>query len=171
MNSLPKTVTRQRRDCDLNPGPSAPESSTLTTRLPSHPQCQWQPKKTGGPTWTLKAPNCPWKSKPAKAMLKTCDATPAMTQQKNVCQLSVLVQNDDRSSMANSRPPIGAWNPADTPAATPAVVNSRLHPSIHHTPAFVVHTRSLSVLPVFFPLNVTLVTVYLSVLHSLTVNW
>ena len=37
MNSLPKTVTRQRRDCDLNSGPSAPVSSTLTTRLPSHP--------------------------------------------------------------------------------------------------------------------------------------
>ena len=37
MNSLPKTVTRQRRDCDLNPGPSAPKSSRLTTRLPSHP--------------------------------------------------------------------------------------------------------------------------------------
>ena len=36
MNSLPKTVTRQRRGCDLNPGPSATESSTLTT-LPSHP--------------------------------------------------------------------------------------------------------------------------------------
>jgi len=36
-DSLPKTVTRQRRDCDLNPGPTAPESSTLTTRLPSHP--------------------------------------------------------------------------------------------------------------------------------------
>jgi len=36
VNSLPKTVTRQSRDCDLNPGPSAPESSTLTTRLPSH---------------------------------------------------------------------------------------------------------------------------------------
>ena len=35
MNSLPKIVTRQRRDCDLNPNPSAPESSTLTTRLPS----------------------------------------------------------------------------------------------------------------------------------------
>jgi len=32
VNSLPK-----RRDCDLNPGPSTPESSTLTTRLPSHP--------------------------------------------------------------------------------------------------------------------------------------
>ena len=37
LNSLPKTVTRQRRGCDLNPGPSAPQSSTLTTRLPSHP--------------------------------------------------------------------------------------------------------------------------------------
>jgi len=36
VNSLPKTVTRQRRDCDLNPGPSAPEYSTLTTRLPNH---------------------------------------------------------------------------------------------------------------------------------------
>jgi len=37
VNSLPKTVTRQRRDCDLNnPGPSALESSTLTTRLRSH---------------------------------------------------------------------------------------------------------------------------------------
>jgi len=37
VNSLPKTVTRQRCDCDLNPGHSAPESSTLTTRLPNHP--------------------------------------------------------------------------------------------------------------------------------------
>jgi len=37
VNSLPKTVTRQRRDCNLNPGPSAPESSTLITRLPSDP--------------------------------------------------------------------------------------------------------------------------------------
>ena len=37
VNSLPKTVTRQRRDCYLNPGPSASESSTLTTRLRSHP--------------------------------------------------------------------------------------------------------------------------------------
>jgi len=36
VNSLPKTVTRQRRGCDLNRGPSAPESSTLTTWLPSH---------------------------------------------------------------------------------------------------------------------------------------
>jgi len=36
VNSLPKTVTRQRRGYDLNPGPSVPESSTLTTQLPSH---------------------------------------------------------------------------------------------------------------------------------------
>ena len=39
VNGLLKTVTRQRRDCDLilNPGPSAPESSTLTIGLPNHP--------------------------------------------------------------------------------------------------------------------------------------
>ena len=36
MNSLPKTVTRQSRGCDFNLGPSAPESNTLTTRLPSY---------------------------------------------------------------------------------------------------------------------------------------
>jgi len=36
VNSLPKTVTWQRRGCDLNPGPTAPESSTLATWLPSH---------------------------------------------------------------------------------------------------------------------------------------
>jgi len=35
--SRAKTVTRQRRGCDLNPGPSAPEFSTLTTRLLSYP--------------------------------------------------------------------------------------------------------------------------------------
>ena len=29
-------VTRQCRDCDLNPGPTVPESSMLTARLPSH---------------------------------------------------------------------------------------------------------------------------------------
>jgi len=28
VNSLPKTVIRKRRDCDLNPGPSASASST-----------------------------------------------------------------------------------------------------------------------------------------------
>jgi len=37
VNSLPKTVTGQRSDCDLNSGSSAPECNTLTTRLPSHP--------------------------------------------------------------------------------------------------------------------------------------
>ena len=46
VNSLPKTVTRQRRDCDLNPGPSAPESSTLTTRLPStRPELNRAPRR------------------------------------------------------------------------------------------------------------------------------
>ena len=37
VNSLPKTVTRQRRSCDLNLGRSASESSMLTIRVPSHP--------------------------------------------------------------------------------------------------------------------------------------
>jgi len=36
VNGLPKTVTRHRRGCDLNAGPSAPESSTLTTPLTSN---------------------------------------------------------------------------------------------------------------------------------------
>ena len=36
VNSLPRTVARQLRDYDLNPGPSVPEFSKLTTRLPSH---------------------------------------------------------------------------------------------------------------------------------------
>ena len=35
MNSLPKTVTRQRRDCDLNPGPSPHRNSQITN--PSRP--------------------------------------------------------------------------------------------------------------------------------------
>ena len=29
VNSLPKTVMRQRQECDFNPGPSVPESSML----------------------------------------------------------------------------------------------------------------------------------------------
>ena len=32
VNSLPKTVTRQHRGCDFNLGPSASESSMLTTK-------------------------------------------------------------------------------------------------------------------------------------------
>jgi len=48
VNSLPKTVTRQRRGCDLNTGPTAPESSTLTTRLPSHPMRQGRGAKVRG---------------------------------------------------------------------------------------------------------------------------
>jgi len=37
VKSLPKTVNWQRRGCNLNLGPSAPESSMLTTRLLSYP--------------------------------------------------------------------------------------------------------------------------------------
>ena len=47
VNSLPKNVIRMRRDCDLNPGPSAPESSTLTIRLPSHPRTDYLDYKPG----------------------------------------------------------------------------------------------------------------------------
>jgi len=36
VNSWPKTVSRQCRGCNLNPGLFVPESSTLTARLPSH---------------------------------------------------------------------------------------------------------------------------------------
>jgi len=52
VNSLSKTVTRQRRGCDLNPGPSAPEYSTLTTRLPSHRGLDKYPRPTAKYTAT-----------------------------------------------------------------------------------------------------------------------
>ena len=42
VNSSSKTVKWQFCDCDLNSGPTAPQSSTLTTRLPSHPASQVQ---------------------------------------------------------------------------------------------------------------------------------
>ena len=43
VNSLPKTVTRQRCSYALNLGPSAPASSTLTTRQRSNPcMTRWQ---------------------------------------------------------------------------------------------------------------------------------
>ena len=50
MNSLPKTVTRQRRGFDLNPCPSAFESSTLTTRRThSLSRLAWsEPLRVGG---------------------------------------------------------------------------------------------------------------------------
>jgi len=58
VNSLPKSVSRQRRGCDFNPGPSAPESSTLTTRLPS----------------PLRAPEIrPWIQPLAVSTAATCD--------------------------------------------------------------------------------------------------
>ena len=42
VNSLP--VTRQRRCCDLNPGPSALECSMLTTRPLIHPSSLYNDK-------------------------------------------------------------------------------------------------------------------------------
>jgi len=64
VSSLPKTVTRQRRGCDLNPGPAAPESSTLTTRLPSQPLLAYRLRfftRAGNiGTWTDEVPNPYW---------------------------------------------------------------------------------------------------------------
>ena len=48
VNTLPKTVTRQCRGCNLNPGPSVPESSMLTIRLLSHPSGMSQSYLLGG---------------------------------------------------------------------------------------------------------------------------
>ena len=53
VNSLPKTVTQQRRGCDLNPGPTVPESSMLTTRIPSHSRCRWLRRVVGRPRAAL----------------------------------------------------------------------------------------------------------------------
>ena len=50
----------------------------------------------------------------------------AIPAQKKVCHDRRRLQKDDRSSIANNKPPIGALNAAATPAATPAVVNERL---------------------------------------------
>jgi len=58
--------------------------------------------------------------------LKRSAVIVAIMQQKNVIQPSFRLQNDDTSSMANSRPPTGAAKAADTPAAAPAVVKLRL---------------------------------------------
>jgi len=57
MNSLPKTVTRQRRDCDSNPCSTEPESSTLITRLPSQQYCRFnkRPKAAQNAPRTLHA--------------------------------------------------------------------------------------------------------------------
>ena len=46
----------------------------------------------------------------------------ATMQQKKVCQDNFKFQNEDTSSMLNKRPPTGAPNAEDTPAATPAEI-------------------------------------------------
>jgi len=43
VNSLPKTVTRQRRDCDLNPGLLRLSPTRYHTRLPIHLH-YWNPR-------------------------------------------------------------------------------------------------------------------------------
>jgi len=63
VNSLPKTVTRQRRGCNLNPGPSVAESSTLTIQLESHHKVRYVPENhawASSPVLVV-----PWKHLPA----------------------------------------------------------------------------------------------------------
>jgi len=48
VNSLHKTVTRQRRDCDLNPGPFVSKSSTLTTESE---HLEFNPAHSQRPCW------------------------------------------------------------------------------------------------------------------------
>ena len=52
VNSLPKTVTRQRRGCDLNSGPSAPKSSS---GFMTHVTCRLT-ARTGISSGTLRLP-------------------------------------------------------------------------------------------------------------------
>ena len=74
-------------------------------------------------------PITPLNWKPLKAVLKSLAMANATTLQKKTCQLRRLLQNEDKSSIANSRPPTGALKAAATPAATPAVVKARLEVS------------------------------------------
>ncbi len=85
-------------------------------------------------TRTLKRPKEPLYVNPLMATLRILVVAAAIPQQKKVCQANLLLQNDERSSIANSRPPNGALKAAATPAATPAVVKVRLWTvkDIHH---------------------------------------
>ena len=77
-------------------------------------------------TFWLYSPKLPSNSKPEKDESKSLAVAAAIPAQKKVCHDRRRLQKDDRSSIANSKPPIGALNAAATPAATPAVVNERL---------------------------------------------
>jgi len=81
----------------------------------------------------LNRPNMPSKWNSWNDELKRSQVNVAIMQQKNVIQPSLRLQNEDTSSMANSRPPTGAANAAETPAAAPAVVKLRLHKCRHYT--------------------------------------
>ena len=79
--------------------------------------------------------------------LKMSAVNVANMQQKKIIQPSFIDQNDDTSSMANSRPPTGAPNAAATPAAAPAVVKLRLRVDqsvlqLFHSLASIIDIRS-----------------------------
>jgi len=59
VNSLPKSVTRQRRGCDLNPGPTALESSTLTTRYTEPPLFKRTIRIPDEGAWVESSSHCP----------------------------------------------------------------------------------------------------------------
>ena len=73
VNSLPKTVTRQRLGWDLNPGPSAPESSSLTTRLASHPQVENRNNDGQFSTSQLRCVRLSW------AQFERCERNPPLS--------------------------------------------------------------------------------------------
>ena len=77
-------------------------------------------------TFCVYKPKSPLYSNPLNDDNSSLAVAAAIPAQKKVCHDSRRLQNDDRSSMANSSPPIGALKAAATPAATPAVVNDRL---------------------------------------------
>ena len=63
---------------------------------------------------------------PSNAELNRSVVNVDTIQQKNTCQESFMLQNDETSSIANSRPPTGAPNAEATPAAAPAEMKLRL---------------------------------------------
>jgi len=107
VNSLPKTVTRQHCNCDLNPGPSAPESSTLTMWLPNHPwskckQVKWLVVAVCGRIFTTSM-----RSKRSVAMMRTrtatslhCISTTLWRASKGTCSPDSSVKTLSRSDSA-----------------------------------------------------------------------
>lgn len=74
----------------------------------------------------LNKPNPLVTRNPSNAELSSDEVNTDTIQQKNICQLSLSFQNDETSSIENSRPPTGAPNAVETPAAAPADTKFRL---------------------------------------------